>query len=84
MEDRTSAGLFADIFEYLAADKKPLDRRAFARWLWKKHGHFDFTHEQLECEEALSKLGLARRIADPDSDDGGTWVYGPEGESKHL
>lgn len=81
MADRRSAELFGTLFEELADGDGPLDRRALARRLWALAGDFDFSHQQLECDEALTKLGLARRGVDPGDRDGGeVMLYGPEGD----
>ncbi len=58
MADRTSAGIFSDIFVYLAKQKKPDIK--FAKKLWRDSKQFDFDNAQLECDDALIKLGLAK------------------------
>lgn len=60
MADRSSAELFWEIFEYLAA-KEPLDRDA-AKKFWKLTGNYDFPPYQIGADGALLKLGLARHI----------------------
>ncbi|MDP3767565.1 MAG: hypothetical protein Q8S13_06090 [Dehalococcoidia bacterium] len=60
MADRSSAALFADIFEALASDK-PLDRKALAERFWDKTGGYDFSPYQMDCDKALIKLGLATK-----------------------
>ena len=59
MADRTSAALFAMIFNLLAKEQEPLDRKAAARDLWKESFKYDFSPYQMECDSALIKLGLA-------------------------
>lgn len=77
MADRTTAALFAAIFEHLA--EQPDDRsKAFAKWLWRQTGEYDFSPYQMYCDTALLELGLAERSKDEDGHD--CWLYGPEGE----
>lgn len=59
MADRTSAGLFAKIFELLA--KNPTDEhRAMAREIWSFTGEYDFSPYQMSADDSLIALGLAR------------------------
>lgn len=69
MADRTSAEVFGAVFD-MAADYMPDDevRGRFVRRLWSLAQHYDFAHEQMECDEALVTLGLARREPDPEQD----------------
>lgn len=80
MADRTSAALFASIFDHMAGFNKngprtqPTRRdRAFALEIWKQLGEYDFSYYQMGCDDALEILGLARR--DPENKD--RWSYGP-------
>lgn len=78
MADRSAASLFADIFNYLAANP---DERAkdMARAMWSRSGDYDFSPRQLYADEALLKLGLARMGVHPRyPEDGEQIVY--EGE----
>lgn len=77
MADRSSAALFAAIFEHLAAN--PDDRaKEFARKLWDLSRGYDFNDYQMGADQALTKLGLARRGVDPGyPNDGEAIVYGP-------
>lgn len=59
MADRSSARMFAEIFNLLASDE-PFDRKAMARHFWKQTRDYDFNAYQMYCDEALIKLGLAR------------------------
>ena len=80
MADHTSAGIFGEIFVRLA--KTPDERNIeFAHWLWGKSMQYDFSPCQMECQDSLVKLGLARRGVDPRwPQDGETWLYkGDEG-----
>lgn len=81
MADRTSAGIFGDIFIYLAKQPKTPERDAFVAEMWKhSQGSYDFSNYQMGCDEALVKLGYARKGVDPDyPDDGEILLYGPEG-----
>ena len=77
MADRTSAALFADVFDMLAADG-PLDRDALARFFCEKSREYDFCWQQMGCDDALVKLGLLRKGVDPECpEDGEAWLFGP-------
>ena len=69
MADRTSAGIFADIFEFLAATADDPRTKAFAEKMWEQSRAYDFSPYQMGCDEALLKLGLATRGKDEDGDD---------------
>lgn len=78
MADRTSAGIFGDIFKELAKDE-PIDRVAFAKKVWEWSQGYDFSEYQMDCDDALLKLGLARRGIDPRyPNDGESIIYGEE------
>lgn len=68
MSDRTSAGLFATMFAFLA-ERPDARARAMAVRLWGQRGDYDFDDYQLGCDEALEALGLAER------GDDGRWSY---------
>lgn len=79
MADRTSAGIFAEVFEFLA--KEPEKNKEAALHFWEKQRDYDFSPEQMCCDEALTKLGLCRRGIHPDwPDDGEVDLYGPNGD----
>lgn len=59
MADRTSAGIFADIFERMAKRKITDELRAEAIEVWNDAWNYDFSHCQMDADEALVKLGLA-------------------------
>jgi hypothetical protein len=62
MSDQTSAGIFGSIFEYIAKWLPPgEDREEFAEWLWDQSKGYDFSAEDLDCENQLIKLGLAQK-----------------------
>lgn len=79
MGDRTSAGIFGDIFIYLASQPKSPERDAFALEVWyQSQGNYDFSNDQMGADKALVELGLARRGLDTDyPDDGEVLLYGP-------
>lgn len=61
MADRTSAALFASIFEMLA--ENPTDEhKLIARRIWPKTREYDFQPYQMFCDEELAKLGLAKFV----------------------
>jgi len=75
MADRTSAALFSYLFEKLA-DNEPID----AKYLWELQNNYDFSPQQMECDEALEKLGLLWKCSSQICLEQGdsTWNYGPE------
>jgi hypothetical protein len=78
MADRTSAGIFAEIFEMLAEDPVTEKDKEKALDFWEKSGSYDFSAQQMCCNQALEKLGLARKRVDPKyPNDGPVWFYGP-------
>lgn len=64
MADRTSAGIFARVFEYLSLVEDPINRHEFARFLYGESRRCDFHPCQMDCDDALVKLGLARTVDD--------------------
>lgn len=78
MADRTSAGIFGEIFAYLASQPQSEQRDAFALRCWSFTSDYDFSSYQMGADDALITLGLARRGIDPDyPDEGETLLYGP-------
>jgi hypothetical protein len=72
MADRTSAYVFALIFRELALLPEGRD---IAKRIWGHTMKYDFSQYQMECDEALISLGLARRGVDPDYPDEGETVF---------
>ncbi len=65
MADRTSAGVFGTIFGLLA--KNPTDdHKAIAKEIWPLTGNYDFSEYQMEADDDLITLGLAKKGIDPD------------------
>jgi len=59
MADRTSAALFGKIFDLLA--KNPSDEnKAIAKEIWPMSCDYDFAPYQMNADESLIKLGLAK------------------------
>lgn len=81
MSDRSSAYLFAIIFQGLAEEnimfRAPDQVRALARYIWKQLGNYDFSPYQMECDDALVTLRLARRVRDEYNPDETVTRYGP-------
>jgi hypothetical protein len=75
MADRTSAGLFGMIFELLA--KNPTDEhKEIAKEILGKAGDYDFSNYQMDADDALIKLGLAKKAVHPKyPDEGETIIY---------
>lgn len=78
MADRTSARVFGKVFELLA--KNPTDEhKAIAKEIFAETGEYDFSSYQMDADDALMKLGLARIGVDPnypDDDEGEMVLYG--------
>ena len=77
MADRTSARVFGKVFRLLA--KKPTDEhKAIATELWPETEEYDFSPDQMYCDDALKALGLAKMGVDPRwPDEGEVIIYGP-------
>jgi hypothetical protein len=59
MADRTSASIFGQIFDLLA--KNPTDEhKEMAKQIWPLRREYDFNDYQMDCDEALVKLDLAK------------------------
>ncbi len=82
MSDRSGAYLFSVMFEFLASDDMlqtmPVQANKMARKLWGMMGDHDFSPYQMYCDEALGKLGLARRVPDEYNPGYTTTKYGPK------
>lgn len=75
MADRTSASIFAMVFEYLAEDNSEKSRE-FARKLWDETRRYDFNPYQMYCDDALITLGLAKKGLHPEyPEDGEVTLY---------
>jgi hypothetical protein len=70
MAGRTSATIFATIFDKLAEDPTE-QHRQWALEFWEESDNYDFSPSQRGCDEALQKLGLARRGVNPRHKEGG-------------
>lgn len=59
MADRTSAGIFGEVFKLLATDPTKQHKR-WAKKIWeiKNNGDFDFSNYQMYCDKELEILGL--------------------------
>lgn len=67
MSDRTSAGLFATIFETLVRLQEekalsPILARDVAAKFWPLQRDYDFSPYQMSCDDALITLGLAKKF----------------------
>jgi hypothetical protein len=69
MADREAIEIFASFFELLATDPTP-QHKGWALKLWKQSQNYDFNDRQLECDEQLLRLDLAKMR-------GEEIVYGP-------
>lgn len=68
MSNRSSAEVFARIFERLAEDPDERNKK-LAQDLWDMSRGYDFHPIQMDCDDALVKLGLATRSTDKDGDE---------------
>lgn len=76
MADRTAAGIFGEFFDLAAGIKQTPEVKRLALLMWCMTGGYDFSPDQMECDEALIKLGLAKRGVDPDyPEDGEVVLY---------
>jgi hypothetical protein len=65
MADRTSAEIFAAIFEVLATELPEGEKRTqLADRFWAMSRNYDFSDYQMGCDDALIALGLAHRGPD--------------------
>jgi hypothetical protein len=64
MGDINSAVIFSGFFEKLASDPTPQHIK-WAIELWEDSYHYDFSNNELECDDALIKLGLAKKDIHP-------------------
>lgn len=84
MADRTSAEIFGNLFQWLAEKPESAERNADAAKVWQLSRGYDFSPCQMEAEDALLSLGLARRVPNTEHPDEGDYVivYGPETHTK--
>ena len=74
MADRTSAELFGILFEVLAEEPTE-ENKVLAKTFYELSERYDFSYSQMEADEALVTLGLAKRFTDPDWPDEGEQVF---------
>lgn len=75
MADRAAARIFGKVFTLLA--KTPTEEnKAFAAELYEETGEFDFASYQMDCDDQLIALDLAKEGVDPRyPDEGVTILY---------
>jgi hypothetical protein len=80
MADRSGAYLFSRIFRLLNEHVQDTQaRRKIALEFWKESQSYDFSPDQMDCDDVLMKLGLARQGVDPDyPEEGEIVLYGPD------
>ena len=64
MADRTSAGIFADLFKMLAQHPSP-EHKEVAQRIYEMSRNYDFSEYQMYADEACLILGVARMGMDP-------------------
>lgn len=84
MSDRTSAGIFADVFCFLAEMPDSPEKTAFAEKMWAAARGYDFSPRQLECNEVLTKLGFAKKMVDPEYPDEGEVTMYRQGDGSFF
>lgn len=76
MADRTSAGLFAKLFELLA--KNPTEEhKEIAREMYNLTSEYDFSDYQMCADDACLTLGIARRGVNPEYPEHGVMTLWP-------
>lgn len=75
MADRTSAELFGFMFTELASLPGTAD---LVKKLWRRSREYDFSDYQMNCDDALIALGLARRGTNPQYPDEELTIYANE------
>lgn len=68
MSDHSSAYLFSKLFEMFAEDGTA-QAKEHARKIWVMSWQYDFSFEQMDCNQALERLGLAKARPPDDPDD---------------
>ena len=66
MSDRSGAYLFSRIFKLVdehVTDEK--ERKKLAREFWKETRDYDFSYYDLDCDDVLIRLGLAKKGVNP-------------------
>lgn len=62
------------VFEMIAEEIPEARRKTVARKFWKMAGEIDFSDDEMECDKALIKLGLAKMAIDPNYPEDGLGV----------
>lgn len=85
MANRSAAAIFSVAFEACAAEVEREDEPneilllttadRIARKLWQETKDYDFTDDQMGCDKALLKLGLAKMVMVGDPLEGEGVVY---------
>lgn len=67
----------------LLADDGQLDRDSLVEYFWNVRSKYDFSPYQMDCDDALVKLGLARLRIDPEyPNEPERMFYGPPGDDE--
>lgn len=80
MADRTSAGIFGDIFEFLVTMEQNEHTKKFAKKMWENSYEYDFCPDQMGCDDSLVKLGFAKRGIHPRYKEECMMYLGADGE----
>jgi len=77
MADRTSASVFGIVFSLLA--ENPTDEhKEMAKRIFNKTKYYDFSPDQMDVDEHLLKLGLAKMGIDLDYPEDGEVILYPD------
>lgn len=81
MANRSAAAIFSVAFEACAAELSPTGAlvndavKSIAKKLWEAQNGYDFTEDQMGCDDALVTLGFAKMVAIGDPLEGETVEY---------
>jgi hypothetical protein len=78
MSDRSSAYLFGEIFNLIVGYVPKAEQPKVAKDFWKMSRDYDFSDDQMHCDDQLIELGLAHKAVDPEyPEDGEVVIYEP-------
>lgn len=78
MSDKDSAAMLSELFLILSKFPPSEMRSEIATWAWEMTKGRDFHPSDMQTDEELTLLGLARKGIDPCyPEDGETTLYGP-------
>jgi hypothetical protein len=75
MGDSSGAYLFGMLFDRLAKEPDDDRRKKLVQFFWKEAGSHDFSDCEMECDDSLVKLGLAKENPDPEDHECPGYLY---------